>query len=215
MTEPKAQCRNCYWWDAEAYAPNPVYHACHSLQGELDGVVATYDHTCEHHRPVSPDDPATTWNRKQPGRKTRSPRAPKDPAAVKRGKSSKRKGKRLEKLWGEFVCRLAGGRFIQRGHDHSHKDDEFFGNCFEGVLHSEVKGRKAFAFVAYCKQATADAHQHGLPRWAVAAKADREPWYVITDAGDYIRDQIELHDLRTIVDALKLEERVTSEDAER
>ena len=39
MTEPKAQCRNCYWWDAEAYAPNPVYHACHSLQGELDGII--------------------------------------------------------------------------------------------------------------------------------------------------------------------------------
>lgn len=121
---------------------------------------------------------------------------PKDPAAVKRGKSSKRKGKRVEKLWGEFVCGLAGGTFIRRGHDQSHKDDEFFGNCFEGVLHSEVKGRAAFSFVRYCKQAEADAAQHGLPRWVVAAKADREPFYVITDARDYVLDMVELAERR-------------------
>lgn len=135
------------------------------------------------------------------GRKTQHPGKPKDPEAQKRGRSAKRKGKRLEKLWGEFVCKLAGGRFIQRGHDHSHKDDEFLDNCFEGALHSEVKGRAAFSFVKYCKQAEGDAAQHGLPRWVVAAKADREPWYVITDARDYVLDQIELAERREREDA--------------
>ena len=58
--------------------------------------------------------------------------------------------------------------------------------------------------------------RHGLQRWLVAFRADCEPgerkqWYVVLDAADYLADMDELRDLRTIVDALKLEERVREE----
>ena len=141
------------------------------------------------------------------GRKTQTRGKPKDPEAQKRGKASKRKGKRVEKLCGDFVVKLIGGEAIVR---HGNRDVQFVGNGLEHH-HIEVKGRTAFAFVKHCKQAEQDAVTHGLPRWLVWAKADREQPYVLTDATDYVKDMAELRDLRTIVDALKLEERVREE----
>jgi hypothetical protein len=128
---------------------------------------------------------------------------------VKQGKASKRKGKRREKGWGEFVCKLIGGEAIVR---HGDRDVQFINNGLE-FTHSEVKGRKAFAFIKHCKQAALDSAHHGLPRYVVACKADRERWYCIVDAVDYVMDMAELRDLRTIVDALKLEGRMKDEGA--
>ena len=131
---------------------------------------------------------------------------------VKRGRASKRKGKRGEKEWGEYVVERIGGEFIARGGD---RDVQFIGNALAST-HNEVKRRKSFSFVAHCRQAWTDSLRHGLQRWLVAFRADCEPgerkqWYVVLDAADYLADMDELRDLRTIVDALKLEERVREE----
>jgi hypothetical protein len=193
MTEAK-QCSLCYWWDAAPAEPGGILHRCYSTA--MGGTASTGNYCCDRFRRAKSSDPATLWNRKRCGRDTEKRGKVKDPAAVKRGKSSKKKGKRREKEGGELVCAIAGGRFYRQGDKASHRDAEFVGNCFEGVLHMEVKGRKAFSFTQYCKQAEQDAATHGLSRWIVAAKADREPWRAITDLTDYIRDQVELAEFR-------------------
>jgi hypothetical protein len=126
------------------------------------------------------------------GRKTQARGKPKDPEAVKRGKSAKRKGKRREKQWGEFVCKLIGGEAIVR---HGDRDVQFVDNGLAHI-HSEVKGYARFAFTAHCRQAALDSAHHGLPRYVVACKADREPWYCIVDAVDYVKDMQELAERR-------------------
>ncbi len=145
------------------------------------------------------------------GRRTEKSRyRKKNPDAVKRGKASKRKGARREKELGDRVVKRAGGEAIVR---HGNRDVQFVGNGLEHH-HVEVKGYKAFSFVKHCHQAEGDAATHGLPRWVVACKANNEPWYGIVDLDDYTDDMQELADLRTIVDALKMdEERAKDEDA--
>ena len=215
MTEKR--CGNCYWWDAaeavwaRGYRGLKGYHRCRNAaaaKGALSVAFATQpDHSCLHFRAASPDDPATLWNRKHPGHKKRKP---KDPEAQKRGKASKRKGKRVEKLCGEFFTKLMGGEAIVR---HGNRDVQFVGNGLEHYQ-IEAKGRAAFSFIKHCKQAEQDAATHGLPRWLVWAKADREQPYIITDATDYAKDMAELRDLRTIVDGLAFAKEVEDEDAE-
>ncbi|MBU8871348.1 MAG: hypothetical protein KOO60_10840 [Gemmatimonadales bacterium] len=111
---------------------------------------------------------------------------------MKRGKASKRKGARREKELGTHVEKRIGGEAIVR---HGDRDVQFVGNGLENYQ-VEVKGRKAFAFIKHCKQAALDAAHHGLPRWIVACKADREPWYAIVDMDDYLSDMQELHERR-------------------
>ena len=119
-------------------------------------------------------------------------KGPKDPKARKRGKASKRKGKRREKECADYVTGEIGGEAIVR---HGNRDVQFIGN---GLEHHqvEVKGRKAFAFEKHCLQAEQDAATHGLPRWLVWAVGDRCRPRVITDARDYVRDMQELRRLR-------------------
>ena len=131
---------------------------------------------------------------------------------VKQGKASKRKGKRredelkkrMEKLTDEEWERRSGDNDIQAKDSASQWRSR----------HVECKARARHGFVGFCHQAEQDAATHGKPRWFVAAKADNEPWYAITALDDYVQDMQELDDLRTIVDALKLEARVKGEDAE-
>lgn len=117
----------------------------------------------------------------------------KNPEAVRRGKASKRKGKRCEKGWGDFVVDLVGGTAIVR---HGDRDVQFVANGLEWH-HSEVKGRKSFGFEKqFIEQAERDAAHHGLPRWCIPCKGDYKPWRCIVDARDYVLDMQELHERR-------------------
>jgi hypothetical protein len=165
----KKQCSNCYWWDAAPAAAGEPFHECHNTDKRAAVKASMNWHTfatqphqrCTYFRAISPNDPATLWNRRHPGHKERKP---KDPEAVKRGKASKRKGARREKELGDKVTKDIGGEAIVR---HGNRDVQFLNNGLENH-HIEVKGFKAFAFTKHCHQAEQDAATHGLPRWLVA-----------------------------------------------
>jgi len=145
------------------------------------------------------------------GRKTEKPRnRVKDPEAVKRGKASKRKGKKGEDEIGKYVVKRIGGEAWIRRHD---RDVQFHDNALADH-HIEVKRYAKFGMEKHCVQAEGDAATHSLLRWVVAWRPDGQTrWRISTDLDDYLSDMAELRDLRTIVDALKLEERVNDEDA--
>lgn len=129
---------------------------------------------------------------------------------VKRGKAAKRKGKRREDQLAKHMEKLTGEEWERRSGDNDVQPKDS-ASPWRSV-HVECKARKAHSFVKFCHQAEGDAATHGKPRWVVAAKADQQPWYGIVDFDDYVKDMQELASLRTIVDALKLEERVREEE---
>uniref|UniRef100_A0A6M3L8P1 Uncharacterized protein n=1 Tax=viral metagenome TaxID=1070528 RepID=A0A6M3L8P1_9ZZZZ len=201
MSQDKC-CANCYWWDAAEGWMGDGFHQCHNQDAAKDNSYPTLhtvpEEACKHFRVRTADDPSTVWNRVQPGRNTEKPRnRVKDPAAVKRGRRSKRKGKSGEKEWGEYVVERIGGEFIARGGD---RDVQFIGNALER-WHSEVKRRKAFAMLTHTKQAEGDCLTHHLDKWVVPFRADCEPgerkrWHVILDADDWLADTKELQQRR-------------------
>ena len=112
---------------------------------------------------------------------------------VKRGKASKRKGKKGEDELGKHVVRWIGGQAWIRRHD---RDVQFHGNALAGH-HVEVKRYKAFGMEKHCIQAEGDAATHGLSRWIVAWRPDGQTrWRISTDLDDYLADQAELHERR-------------------
>jgi hypothetical protein len=147
-------------------------------------------HVCPFFRAISPDDPATLWNRKHPGHKKRKP---KDPEAVKRGKSAKRKGKLGEDEIGKHVVKRIGGEAWIRRYD---RDVQFHDNALEGH-HVEVKRYAKFAMEKHCVQAEGDAATHGLSRWVVPWRPDGQTrWRMSTDFDDYLDDMQELAERR-------------------
>lgn len=194
----KKQCANCYWWDAAPVLGGEGERKCHEPSLHKGGVKTFGDDCCGAlFRLINPDDPATTWNRKQPGRKTRSPRAPKDPAAVKRGRAAKKKGKRGEDEWAKHVVGRIGGNQIW---EHGDRDPQWEKNGLEGIR-NEVKRYVAFSFTKHCHQVIAKAAKRGLSRWLVAWRPDCKPhehvqWFVTVDADGYLDDMQELHERR-------------------
>lgn len=139
-----------------------------------------------------PDGP-TIHNRRYCGRKTKSPRAAKDPAAVKRGRNSKRKGKKGEDDIGKHVVKRIGGEAWIRRYD---RDVQFHDNALAGH-HVEVKRYAKFGMEKHCLQAEGDAATHGLSRWIVAWRPDGQTrWRISTDMDDYLSDMQELEGRR-------------------
>ena len=173
------------------------FHKCHNKEAAEDNNYPTLhtvrDESCCHFRARSPDDPATTWNRKQPGRSTDKRGKVKDPAAQRRGKASKRKGKKGEDEIGKHVVKRIGGEAWIRRHD---RDVQFHGNALAGH-HVEVKRYAKFGMEKHCVQAEGDAATHGLSRWIVAWRPDGQTrWRISTDLDDYLSDMRELEGRR-------------------
>jgi hypothetical protein len=128
------------------------------------------------------------------GRKTEKPRnRVKDPAAVKQGKASKRKGKRGEDEVGKHIEEQIGGQVWVRRHD---RDLECHGNALDGY-HIEVKRYAKFAMEKHALQAEGDAATQRRHRWLVLWRPDGQTrWRVTTDLDDYLSDMRELEGRR-------------------
>ena len=113
---------------------------------------------------------------------------------VKRGKASKRKGKRREDELAKRMTKLTGEEWERRSGDNDIQPKDS-ASPWRSV-HVECKARKAHSFVRFCHQAEGDAATHHKPRWIVAAKADQQPWYGIVDFDDYVKDMQELKERR-------------------
>ena len=154
------------------------------------------------------------------GRKTQARGKPKDPEAVKRGRRSKNKGKHREDELKTLMALLTGEEWERRGGDNDVQTKD--SSSPWRSVHVECKGHKRVAAMRFCEQAMVDAARQGKPEWITGYREDAKPgykkpmWIVQVPLQDYVRAKMaefacglaDPRDLRTVVDALKLEGRV-------
>ena len=147
-------------------------------------------------------------------RKRREARGVTKEELTKRGKKSKRKGSKGGREAKAYLERTVGGTYLVQ-----HGDPVATSGPLAGVMRVECKRNKRIAAERWVEQAERDAASAALPEAIVLWREDTElgigkkmpPWRVCLDADKYFTDWNELRDLRTIVEALKLEERVREE----
>lgn len=177
-------------------------HECHNkeyiAESQLHGVLYTHaDNNCFDYRPKSPDDPATTWNGKSPGRKREPPKLTKAEKRARqmRGKASKLKGKNAEREFGKLCEGYLGGsvrRTPCSGGLDMKGDLRPMGNILSDFS-LEVKRQEKWSVPAWIRQAEADA---GGKPWVLAMRRNKEPWRVVMDAEDWLRLMSELQERR-------------------